>query len=111
MKPDPNILAPRGPRIPQLACAALLLLLATRAVWHASRAETGWESIRHDWGRTLAGWFQIDKRALSEQEPEEQARFWLKEVTRLHAEKQPAGAAAGAAWMLDAPQAGFLASP
>jgi hypothetical protein len=108
MKSDPAIPVRRRSRLTQLVFAALLLILAMRAAWHASRAELGWELIRHDWGRTLAEWLQIDTPELFEQEPAEQAQFWRREIDRLKVESQSANAAAGAAWMLDSPQSGFL---
>jgi hypothetical protein len=108
MKSDPPIPVPRRLCIPQLAFVALFLFLATRAAWRASHAETGWEVIRHDWGRTLAAWTHIDKPTLAAREPVEQARFWLREVDRLRSLKSSPDGAAGAAWMLDAPQSGYL---
>ena len=91
-----------------LAVAVVLLILAARVAWHASQTSVGWDLIRHDWARTLATFAGIDRPALSAREPEDQARFWLNEVKRLGAANGTPNVAAGAAWMLDAPETGFL---
>ncbi len=85
----------------------VLVVLAARVAWHASHATVGWEVIGHGWGRTLAALFHMDKPVLFERDPEEQAQFWLDEIDRLGQESQSADVAAGAAWMLDSPDAGF----
>jgi hypothetical protein len=92
----------------KLAIVGLLVILAARVAWHASRAEVGWEVIRHEWVRTLAGLVGMDRPALAEREPEDQARFWLSEVERLGADRGSPQFTAGAAWMLDAPGAEFM---
>jgi len=76
--------------------------------WHASHTTVGWDLIRHDWCQTLATFVGIDRIALSAREPEDQARFWLKEVERLGPEKGTPNVAAGGAWVLDAPDTKFL---
>lgn len=96
------------PRLVTLAVAGVMLVLAARVAWHASHTDVGWEMVGHNWGRTLAGLAGVDRPALSEQEPEDQARFWLKEVERLDAENAPPNVAAGGAWVLDAPATEFL---
>ncbi|MBI3866064.1 MAG: hypothetical protein HY290_29655 [Planctomycetia bacterium] len=91
-----------------MAVAVVLLALAARVAWHASRAEVGWELVRRDWGKTWAGLAGIERTEFSRQEPEQQARFWLQEVERIGAANRGPQVAAGAAWLLDAPGYGFL---
>lgn len=84
---------------------ALAVVLAGRAVWQASRTEVGWEVVLDQWLKTPAAAAGLERRALAEQEPVDQARFWLRELERAPAQ---ADVLAGAAWMLDAPQPGYL---
>lgn len=96
------------PKFGTLAVATVLLILGGRLAWHAGQTEVGWELIRNEWTTTLGTCVGLERPSLADQAPEKQARFWLREVGRLGRAKQAPKVAAGAAWMLDTPQAGFF---
>lgn len=84
---------------------ALAIVLVGRALWCISETVVGWEIVQDQCLKTPAAAVGLDRRPLAEQDPVDQARFWLHELKRLPA---TADALAGAAWMLDAPQPGYL---
>ncbi|NQT35926.1 MAG: hypothetical protein HQ581_00465, partial [Planctomycetes bacterium] len=94
-------------RIGTLALAVFLLLalaLGARLAWVASQLETGAETLALSWrGATLGqvGWPRVP---LCDRPAADQADFWLAEVDRILAEREPsAELLMGAAWLLDWP--------
>lgn len=96
--------------LPPVVLAALLLGLAVRAAWVASRTETGWDVLRMQWYNATLGWLLGDYEPIGQREPTDQADYWLAETDRiLAAHPDDAELAMGAAWVLDAPGHEFLA--
>ncbi len=60
------------------------------------------------WGQVASDLFGIGHPALSDQPPKQQAEFWLHEVETVEQADHDPLVAMGAAWMLDAPQYGFI---
>ena len=90
----------------------LLLLLAgilgTRLAWTLTTSATGWRPCLDQWAKAAGGFAGIERPALSDQAPEEQAEFWLHEVESVDRADDDPILAMGAAWMLDAPQYAFV---
>ncbi|WP_417388153.1 hypothetical protein [Gimesia sp.] len=90
---------------------ALLLLvflaLAVRLVWVVGASLPGWTLIKDDWVNhavSLVYW----KPPLNYQTPEEQARFWKKQLPTPDEIKQNPHLALGAAWRLNSSHPDFL---
>ena len=96
------------PKLPTLIFLILLLILAVRMAWRVSRTETGWEMLAEHWQRTLIRFVAWQRPELANQDPADQARFWLAEVERVPATTNVPQVAVGAAWVLDSPQPGFM---
>lgn len=82
----------------------VLVALACRLLLHASKMETGLETLRLQW--TDATWgLMVGKRTpIHSQEPATQARRWLDEIDRiLSRDKKDAELTMGAALVLDSP--------
>ena len=94
-------------KITACAGAILLIILGCRVAWHASHTQVGWDMLRTGWVQTLADVFGIERHRLAAEEPEIQAKFWIRETARLDRSKPTAAQLAGAAWMLDSPQTDF----
>ena len=60
------------------------------------------------WAQVAGGFAGVDRPALSDRIPEEQAKFWLREVESVGRADDDPILAMGAAWMLDAPQYAFV---
>jgi len=88
------------------ACVLLVRLVAV-----AFQAETGWETVADPLKQNVLEWTGQQGRPIYEQEPVEQARFWLSETERV-VNRYPNSAAfhMGAAWLLDSPSVEFLIS-
>lgn len=91
----------------------LLIALAVAAVRLAIVAapmETGWEVIASTFRSAAFGWTGRSQTPVSNQEPPEQAEYWLREVDRILARNpESAELCMGAAWLLDSPGTGFYA--
>jgi hypothetical protein len=98
---------PPKPR-PAVAVAAVLMVLGLRLAWFASHSDIGWEQLRHDWTTMLADFAGLNLPVWDDWPSEDQARFWLREVEQLEVGEPSASHLAGAAWVLDTPQRGFI---
>jgi hypothetical protein len=95
-------------QLPTLAFLSLLLLLGARVGWHASRSEVGWQMLAEQWTRTPPSLIGRARLELADQDPVDQSQFWLHECKRLQESETGPDTAIGAAWILDAPQRGFI---
>ena len=90
----------------------LLLLafavLGIRLAWTLTRSITGWEPHLDRWAHVATSLVRIETICLSDKDPEAQAKFWLKQVSHVESADDDPWIAMGAAWMLDAPQLGFI---
>ncbi len=85
-----------------------VLILGTRLVWVASRAETGWETLGLSSYNALLAPIGLQRKPIGDRNPAEQAEIWLCEVDRvIAAHPDDAQITMGAAWMLDSPGLGF----
>ncbi|NQT35928.1 MAG: hypothetical protein HQ581_00475 [Planctomycetes bacterium] len=93
------------PRIGTLALAVFLLLalaLGARLARVAAHLETGPETLALSWRGATLGQVGYPRIPLRERPPTDQADFWLAEVDRIFAEREPtAEMLMGAAWVLD----------
>lgn len=88
--------------------AVLVLVLAARAAWVASRTETGWETFALQWKEATLGWFVGEYVRVQDLEPVDQAEFWLAETNRILSDHpNDAALAIGAACVLDKAMSGF----
>ena len=89
----------------------LLLLvfavLGIRCAWILSNSTTGWQPHLREWTTLTTDPIGIETLPLSDQNPDIQAEFWLKQVAEIEAINHDPQVALGAAWMLDEPQSGF----
>jgi hypothetical protein len=90
-----------------------LLLLAfaifgVRLAWTLTRPTTGWQPHLAQWGDVATSLVGIQTTPLSHKSPEEQAKFWLNEVSHVNSAADDPMVALGAACMLDVPQHGFI---
>lgn len=89
------------------AWSLLLIALAVAAVRLAVIArpmETGWETIATTFRGAALGWTGWKHTPISNQEPPEQAEYWLREVDRILARHpESAELCMGTAWVLDSP--------
>lgn len=92
----------------------IIILLLTNAGLGIRFARTvtgstiGWEPHIDQWTDVAASLAGIKRTELTDKEPEVQARFWLNEVAKIRGVNNDPQVAVGAAWMLDAPQFGFM---
>lgn len=90
----------------------LLLLvfavLGVRLAWMLTVSTTGWRPHLDQWGNVAASLVGTRRIPLSEKPPAIQADFWLGHVSQVEAADGDPQVAMGAAWMLDAPQGGFI---
>lgn len=86
----------------------LFAVLGLRCAWVLTRSVTGWYPYLSEWSTLATGLVGIETVPLSNHNPKEQARFWLKQVAEVEAVNQDPEVAMGAAWMLDEPQPGYL---
>lgn len=91
---------------------AILLIALTvagmRLAVIASPMETGWELVLSEWCNMALGWIGCEPTPISQQDPPQQADFWLREVDYVLARNpETAELCMGAAWVLDAPGSGF----
>ncbi|MCU0880117.1 MAG: hypothetical protein MUF06_20285, partial [Pirellulaceae bacterium] len=82
----------------------VLLGLACRLAWVAGRTETGVQSIGGHWRDATWGWVAGKRVPIANQDPADQAEFWLREAESVLADHpDDAELAMGAAMVLDAP--------
>ncbi len=90
----------------------LLLLvfavLGVRLAWTLTVSTTGWRPHLDQWANVAVSLVGTRRIPLSEKPPAIQADFWLKHVSQVEAADDDPQVAMGAAWMLDAPQFGFI---
>ncbi len=84
------------------------LLFAARLIWLRTNAELGFRVITDQYTQSIASLVGIDEVKLSHKSPEEQAEFWLAEISRMDSSKFSSAVFAGQAWILDSPQNGFI---
>ena len=91
-------------------CTLLVLGgLTCRLLWHASRTETGLETLRLQWRDATWGLVVGKRTPIHSQEPTVQARLWLEEVDRiLRREGSDAELTMGAALVLDSPSQEYM---
>lgn len=91
-------------------CTLLVLLGGTgRLLWHASRTETGLETLRFQWRDATWGMAVGKRTPIHSQEPMAQAHLWLDELDRiLHHERNDAELTMGAALVLDSPSPEYV---
>ena len=82
--------------------------LGVRLAWTVAVSELGWRPLRDQWTIVARSLIGLDNTPLKDRDPAQQAEFWLSEVARVTAAGDDPQAAMGAAWMLDAPQFGFI---
>src|SRR5258708_7313291 len=95
-------------KLQNLAVAVMLMILTARVAWHALHTAVGWEYLGEQWTTNTGRLVGVDRPELSAQEPEDQARLWLAETERVVRSQETPEIAAGTAWLLDAPQTGFI---
>jgi hypothetical protein len=83
-------------------------ILGVRLMRTITQSTTGWEPHFDQWKDIATGLVGMERTALTDKEPEMQARFWLNEVAQMKEVDNDPQLAMGAAWMLDAPQFGFI---
>jgi hypothetical protein len=82
----------------------VLLGLACRLAWVAGRTETGVQSIGGHWRDATWGWVAGKRVPIANQDPADQAEFWLREAESVLADHpDDAELAMGAPMVLDAP--------
>lgn len=90
---------------------ALLMIavavLAIRLAWVVSNSTIGWQPWRDQWLDIVTNLVGTETKSLGEKDPQEQAEFWLKQVSQVEKVDLDAETALGAAWMLDTPQLDF----
>jgi hypothetical protein len=84
------------------------LVLGTRLAWSLTVSETGWKPHLEQWTNILCDLLGIEHTDLGDQDPRQQARFWLDEVPKVKSVADEPQKALGAAWILDSPQYGFI---
>lgn len=110
----PYKVQPRGDQMkirtvwPMLLLLLFVGVLGTRLAWTLTTSETGWRPHLDQWGKVASDLFGIEHPALSDQPPKQQAEFWFHEVETVEQANHDPMLAMGAAWMLDAPQYGFI---
>ena len=87
---------------------AFVAVSGFQTIWKINGSATGWRPHLSQWTTAAASLVGIERRTLENQEPLEQAHFWLHETERNEPPKDDSLTAMGAAWMLDTPQLGFL---
>lgn len=87
-----------------LAVFVLVIVLAARLLWIASRLEAGMDTLTAMMRYSATNWLGLERLPLSYREPSQQADFWLAEVDRI-TRKRPLDRdlELGAAWVLDSP--------
>jgi hypothetical protein len=93
---------------PLILLVLIAAVLAVRLAWMLTRSATGWRPQLDQWTNIAASMVRIERTTLSDKEPETQARFWLHEVENVEGVNNDPQVAMGAAWMMDAPQLGFI---
>jgi hypothetical protein len=83
-------------------------VLGTRLAWRLTFSETGLMPHLEQWVNVAASLVGVERPALGDRDPAQQAMFWLAEVERIKPTEDDPQVAMGAAWMLDAPQFGFI---
>ncbi|MCA9116685.1 MAG: hypothetical protein KDA79_16505 [Planctomycetaceae bacterium] len=90
---------------------AAVFVLSVRVAWQLVMSPSGMEPHLTSW-RNMAGaavpgigW---PARPLTDREPSDQARFWLREVEGIDETRADSQLALGAAWVLDSPSNGYL---
>ncbi len=83
-------------------------VLGTRLAWRLSVSETGWTPHLDQWANAATSVLGVEHQEIGDQDPEEQAKFWFSQVERIEPANDDPEMAVGAAWMLDAPQFGFI---
>lgn len=83
-------------------------VLGTQLAWRLSVSETGWKPHLDQWADNATSLFGVEHEEIGDQDPEEQAKFWLSQVEKIEPASDDPEMAMGAAWMLDAPQFGFI---
>ena len=73
-----------------------------------TRSATGWKPHLDLWANVATSLVGIETTLLSDKDPEAQAKFWLKQVSHVESADDDPQVVMGAAWMLDAPQFGFI---
>ena len=66
-----------------MLAAIVLVGLAGRLVWIASRTETGWETIAADWHAATIGRFVGHRLPVAQRDQTAQTEFWLAEIDRV----------------------------
>lgn len=89
-------------------CCLVFGLLGTRLAWRLTTSESGWRPHLEQWVDTARQLVGSRHLALGDQDPDQQARFWLGEVSKVESVNHDPQLAMGAAWVLDAPQFGFI---
>jgi hypothetical protein len=84
------------------------LILGTEFVWLRFNGELGFDIVREQWERHVASWIGFERRKLADTPPLEQANFWLTDIELSIDRFESAATHAGAAWILDSPQLGFV---
>ncbi len=84
------------------------LLFAARLIWLRTNADLGFRVVTDQYTQSIASLVGIEEVKLSHKSPEEQAEFWLAEISRMDSSKFASAVFAGQAWILDSPQNGFI---
>ena len=87
-----------------LICLGFILIIS----WNHRSSETGWQPFIEYWRMAVCNALGIDHLPLNEQDPEDQAKFWLREVGKLESTIKDPEVLCGAAWVLDAPENEFV---
>ncbi len=85
-------------------CFIVLAVVSIRYAWISVRSGLTWRDHVEGWKVTACLVFGLECQPLGERAPEEQAKYWLKQVPRVAAAASNSQIALGAAWMLDSPQ-------
>jgi hypothetical protein len=97
-----------GKRWPLYLLLIVVGVLGMRMAWRLSVSETGWTPHLEQWANVATSLVGVEHRKVSDRDPAEQATFWLNEVKKIGPANDDPELAMGAAWMLDAPQFGFI---
>lgn len=97
-----------GKRWPLYLLLVVAGVLGTRLAWRLSVSEMGWSPHLDQWASVATSLVGVEHREIGDQDPADQAKFWLSEVERIGPANDDPEMAMGAAWMLDAPQFGFI---